>query len=100
MMNFLLLLLLFLLIFTSNPIIFIIYLQIERNWPQTIERTYQWNQGVKEMIEENDYLLEMTTFVDLFQASIIVPHLKDDHIHKVGKLPQLVVSMVPKMQRS
>ncbi len=57
-----------------------------RNWPQTIEVTNEWNQAVKDTIEKNYELLEMATFLDVFQASLSIPQLTNDHIHKTGKV--------------
>ena len=52
-----------------------------KNWPQTIERTKEWNDGVRAMIENNLELLRMSSYVDVFDASLDIPHKPDDHIH-------------------
>ena len=37
------------------------------------------------MIERNPELLRMSSFVDVFDASVDMPHNVDDHIHLVDK---------------
>lgn len=46
---------------------------------QTVERAKEWNEAVKKMIAGNQVLHKMTTYVDVYDASLNRPHI--DHIH-------------------
>ena len=54
---------------------------LHRNWPQTMELTKEWNEGVRVMIESIPELQRMTSYVDVYEASVDKPHRPDDHIH-------------------
>jgi len=54
-----------------------------RNWPQTMELTKAWNDGVRDMIELIPDLKEMMTYIDVYEATVDYPHNADDHIHLI-----------------
>ncbi len=46
-----------------------------------MELTKAWNEGVRNLIELIPELQRMTTYVDVYEASVDFPHNVGDHIH-------------------